>query len=463
MPVKSLLELAQQAAIRCAKEIDNFGDAPHKLVKPIIAKIENPHQLVCHFPRFYVFEIYSHLQHSIEAKNPEYEGENVDKWIEFIKRDIPGWDEKSIYPKDGKDWYKLYRKLRRRAEKEQEESAKLLTAQLSELNAMKAENVAHIDLTMKHSDKKVKKAAPATSNWRKGPSYVHHRMITPTHSLNRLPRQIVQAPSSFVEDAKRKMEPRTLPPAGRASAAPHQASSASVSNPRPNTQLNPGRVGHSSAATRPRPAGSTAHRNQSQSSLAEREGRLRALTSGRTGDSHRSRPDTASTGHEDYTRTQEEESRRPHNPSSSVRASTPASTKQPNSGVISDPLTPPPTTTKRRREEQQDDTTNPEPVVKRRHTERPVVALTSPRDLVCATHSSATTSSSQHQQPTSRRDRQTSTLDDDTIRNNNTSSSSKAAPPPHRASPAPAPPRPRPKATRPPSQPLLRKKRPMPT
>lgn len=46
MPVKPLLELAQQAAMRSAKEIDDFGEIPYKLVKPVIAKIENPHQLV---------------------------------------------------------------------------------------------------------------------------------------------------------------------------------------------------------------------------------------------------------------------------------------------------------------------------------------------------------------------------------------------------------------------------------
>ncbi|KAL9617848.1 MAG: hypothetical protein Q9160_007398 [Pyrenula sp. 1 TL-2023] len=462
MPVKSLLELAQQAGIRCAKEIDNFGDAPYKLIRPIIAKIENPHQL-----------------HSIEANNPEYEGESSDKWMEFIKRDIPGWDQKSIYPKDGKDWYKLYRKLRRRAAKEEEESANLLGAQLSELNAIKAENVAHIDLTMKHSDKKVKKAVP-TSNWRKGPSYVHRRMITPTHSLNHLPRQIVQAPSSFVEDAKRKIEPRTLPPVGRALAAPRQASSASVSNPTPNTQRNSSRVGVAQSAitaTRPRPAGSIAHRKHSQATLAEREARLRALISGRSGNIHPPRPDTLSTGREDDKRIQEEETRHAHNSSSSIRASTPASIKPPNSGMRSDPLTPPPTTTtKRRRDElQQDiDDTKPEIPVKRSRTERPTeAALTSPRNLVCPSHSEATSSSSRQLTRISESERRTTSPEDVVSRtpdrrradNSLVDRNNRPTPPPHRpssrASPAPAKPS-RPKASRPPSHSLLRKKRPMP-
>ncbi|KAI5286176.1 hypothetical protein KEM54_006992 [Ascosphaera aggregata] len=72
MPAPSLLKLATAVCARNVKKIDDVGDAPYFLVRPILMRVENPEHL-----------------HQIELKSPHLVEDTSELWLEFIKRDIP--------------------------------------------------------------------------------------------------------------------------------------------------------------------------------------------------------------------------------------------------------------------------------------------------------------------------------------------------------------------------------------
>lgn len=240
-------------------------------------------------------------------------------------------------------WWELYRKLKRQAEKEDEKNAKMLTAQLSEITAIKDEDVTRIDRNMKHIDRKRKKPALPVSGWRKGPPYNPFKMITPTHSLNHKPRQIAQAPPGFVEEAKRKM----LAP-GQLSARLQNTATASNNRPLSNASNPPRpRPAHSDAPQGIHPVSPNPGRNHSPSSLSEREARLRALTSGRAEDARRSRPVTTNIRQEMSKTRGNDDLNSEDEPASPVRPASPNRTRASGSKTEEAQLSPPPKRPKR--------------------------------------------------------------------------------------------------------------------
>lgn len=54
--------------------------------------------------------------------------------MRYIKRDIPNWDKKPHQPRDEKNWSKVYRKLKRDAEKEEEAQAEALKQRMQAIH-----------------------------------------------------------------------------------------------------------------------------------------------------------------------------------------------------------------------------------------------------------------------------------------------------------------------------------------
>lgn len=94
MPAPSLSAMAQNAAIRNISSITDIADLPYHAVEPILRRIDNPQQLR---------EVEIACPHIAESSGP--------LWQELIKRDVSKAESKMLYPKDPKNWWKIYRKM----------------------------------------------------------------------------------------------------------------------------------------------------------------------------------------------------------------------------------------------------------------------------------------------------------------------------------------------------------------
>ena len=94
MPAPSLSAMAQNAAIRNISSITDVADLPYHAVEPILRRIDNPAQLR---------EVEIACPHIAESSGP--------LWRELIKRDVSNAEKKMLYPKDPKNWWKIYRKM----------------------------------------------------------------------------------------------------------------------------------------------------------------------------------------------------------------------------------------------------------------------------------------------------------------------------------------------------------------
>ncbi|KAF2676820.1 hypothetical protein K458DRAFT_424435 [Lentithecium fluviatile CBS 122367] len=109
MPIASLYDLAKARLIQNIHMLDDVGDLPYAFLAPVLRAVQNPDQLI-----------------ELETNCPQLLGETSEIWLRFIKRDIPSWDKKPHQPRDEKNWSKVYRKLKRDAEKEEEAQAEAL-------------------------------------------------------------------------------------------------------------------------------------------------------------------------------------------------------------------------------------------------------------------------------------------------------------------------------------------------
>jgi elongin-A len=94
MPVPSLSAMAQNAAIKNISSITDVADLPYHAVEPILRRIDNPAQL-----------------REIEVACPHIAENSGPLWQELIKRDVSNAEKKMLYPKDPKNWWKIYRKM----------------------------------------------------------------------------------------------------------------------------------------------------------------------------------------------------------------------------------------------------------------------------------------------------------------------------------------------------------------
>lgn len=230
--------------------------------------------------------------------------DDVELWHEFIKRDIPRWDEYDL-PEQSDCWYDIYCDLRERVQKAVEEDAEKLKMALDGINSERAKHSAKfvdrrsIPLPRERPTAKQRYAsfdrkmggitpkfssprsglgssdpggasawsydrpyAPRTDTKRKSNIFnVTKRnsvLAIPTKQLNNRATRVKQAPRALIEEHRRPAEP----------AVPHRKG--------PPTLIAPGRLRPSST-----PAFGVQGTPVMSASLREREARLRALTSGK--------------------------------------------------------------------------------------------------------------------------------------------------------------------------------------
>lgn len=80
------------------------------------------------------------MKKTLEDASPQLCGADEEIWIGFIKRDIPDWEEKILYPRNPKSWWKVYRKLTEDVEKEAQQDAAALKAKFSRIKQEKDKN-----------------------------------------------------------------------------------------------------------------------------------------------------------------------------------------------------------------------------------------------------------------------------------------------------------------------------------
>ncbi|KAF5865199.1 hypothetical protein ETB97_005103 [Aspergillus alliaceus] len=285
MPPPSLLQLCTATAVKNVKFLNDIGNVPYALARPFLTKIESPEKL-----------------RTLELQSPHIIDEDKELWLEFIKRDIPRWEEYDI-PEQSDCWYDLYCDLRERVQREVDEDAERLKLALDGISSERAKNSARFvpdrrDIRLPRErptakqryasyDRKMGGIKPMYTSTRnsfgssdsqgslwsfdrpplprpeaKKKSSIftatrrNNALTVPTQHLNNRASQVKQAPRSLIEEHRRPTEPvtprRTDPPSLRA----------------------PGRSRLQSIPDR---------RNQSPmvfTSLREREARLRAITSG---------------------------------------------------------------------------------------------------------------------------------------------------------------------------------------
>ncbi|KAF2640145.1 hypothetical protein P280DRAFT_401443 [Massarina eburnea CBS 473.64] len=123
MPVQTLFDLAKRRLISNINMLDDIGDLPYVFLAPVLRHLQNPDQLA-----------------ELEAKCPQLLGETGEIWQRFIKRDIADYEKKPHEPRDPKNWSKVYRKLRKDSEKEEEVQKEVLRQQVQALQNNRKSN-----------------------------------------------------------------------------------------------------------------------------------------------------------------------------------------------------------------------------------------------------------------------------------------------------------------------------------
>ncbi|KMU75559.1 hypothetical protein CISG_04962 [Coccidioides immitis RMSCC 3703] len=226
--------MARRACVKQAKAIDDVGDAPYGLVRPILLKVENPRQL-----------------HALETNSPQLKEYTGEIWIEFIKRDIPFWRDVKL-PENPESWFNFYRSLRQQALRELELQAERYANYDRQMGGLQPvfvrartqndKGLTPYSQTSRWTFEKPK--LPTTTKPKKSTLPVakrNKRLCIPTHQLNKRASAIKKAPISFVEDYKyeQRLAQRNTDrkvPAARAS-PPKRIKESSTSSQRPASSL----------------------------------------------------------------------------------------------------------------------------------------------------------------------------------------------------------------------------------
>ncbi|RAL15076.1 elongin A domain-containing protein [Aspergillus homomorphus CBS 101889] len=290
MPPPSLLQLCTATAIRNIKHLDDIGNIPYALARPFLLKVESPEKL-----------------RALELQSPHLMQDDEELWLEFIKRDIPRWEEYDL-PEKPDCWYDVYCDLREQVQRAVDEDAEKLKMALDGISSERAKHSAKLVTdrrsiglprerpTMKQRyaslDRKMGGFKPVFVASKSGasqydslgaPAWGFERpsvprsetkrktgifsatkrnsaLAIPTKQLNTRASQIKQAPRSLVEEHRRPVEP-------------------AIPRRRDNTTVAMRAPGRSRMQTT---AGSTGQNNlEVNSTLRDREARLRAIASGR--------------------------------------------------------------------------------------------------------------------------------------------------------------------------------------
>ncbi len=196
--------------------------------------------------------------------------------MQLIKRDIPDWESKPHKPKDPKNWWKVYKKLKEQIQKDREQGAEKLKAVLDSIKDEREQNLAKVVSRQDLPREPTKSKSRASYNYESGKtgSKSGHklsllekirkeardarlaRLNAPASQTVKRPTLVTKAPQRLVEEYK------------------HEAQQKSAL---------PGTARRPSAPRLPRPPLATSRQEKptADKSFLEREERLRALTGGR--------------------------------------------------------------------------------------------------------------------------------------------------------------------------------------
>jgi elongin-A len=273
MPVDSLVNLSLRACCKIHKQIKDIGPVlPYNVARPFLLKLDNPEQL-----------------HALEIQSPQIIGHDAEIWLAMIKRDIPNWEARRHKPNDPKDWWKVYRKLKRDSALEMDAGADMLKAalndknekRLAEIKPLKAlatsrrpslqARVAYGYQSGKTGSRGSSKMGVLEKIKKEARDAKAARAIAEQQIRKRMTTAVTRAPAQFVEDVRtqRRKEQQSPERVVRASNVPitNRRAEASVTAS-PRTKSSPSR-----AAVAP-PLLSPA---LSYQQVQEREARLRAL------------------------------------------------------------------------------------------------------------------------------------------------------------------------------------------
>ncbi|RAK95188.1 elongin A domain-containing protein [Aspergillus ibericus CBS 121593] len=286
MPPPSLLHLCTATAIRNVKHLNDIGNMPYALARPFLLKVESPEKL-----------------RSLELQSPHLVRDDEELWLEFIKRDIPRWEEYDL-PERPDCWYDVYCDLREQVQRALDEDAEKLKLALDGISSEREKHSAKfvtdrriIGLPRERPtakqryasfDRRMGGIAPVFSSktgagpsdpmgspaWtfgrpqapretkKKNSIFTATRRNTvltvPTKHLNNRATQVRQAPRALIEEHRRPAEP----------AVPRRQETPALRAPgRSRSQVSTGSVSQNNPIV--------------NSTLREREARLRAITSGR--------------------------------------------------------------------------------------------------------------------------------------------------------------------------------------
>lgn len=221
-------------------------------------------------------------QHQLEQASPQIIGKDAELWMNFIKRDIPDWHLKPHEPKDPKNWYKVYRKLKEEARKDSTADEAMLKAALASIKNAKEANVAEIAPRANYNPSRRSRITYNYISGRTGSKGASKmtlmekirkeardakasRMNRPMHELPKRATTVSKPPQQFVEDLKQR--------AATAVSPPPTLRTAPVQTPRPPLH-----------APRPRPRPSEV--DTPYDLTRDREARLRALKDGKSAPHH---------------------------------------------------------------------------------------------------------------------------------------------------------------------------------
>lgn len=131
MPARSLYQTAVHWLVRNKDGIDDVGDISYEKIRPVLLKVDRPEQLA-----------------SIEENSPHLLGKTAEIWRAFLLRDVQDYDRNPVEPKDGKSWWKTYRKAKRRADEEQQRQEEELVSQLTARREEREQNTTTISTKM---------------------------------------------------------------------------------------------------------------------------------------------------------------------------------------------------------------------------------------------------------------------------------------------------------------------------
>ncbi|KAK5058908.1 hypothetical protein LTR84_011172 [Exophiala bonariae] len=205
----SLVDMARRACTRFGARITDIGDLRYELIRPMLLRVESPEKL-----------------YQLEQNSPQIIGRDGEIWLSFIRRDIPDWEQKRHEPKDPKNWYKVYRKLKKEAEENAIADEAVLKAALANINNEKEQNVAQMSTrTILHQEPgrraRIYHNYVSGKTGSKGASKMtlmekirkeardsrSSKMNKPMHELKKRSTTVARPPMQFVEDLKKRPTP----------------------------------------------------------------------------------------------------------------------------------------------------------------------------------------------------------------------------------------------------------------